>query len=96
MRPTHTIVLDYFVQVLSPGWTRRRGLGIRSGLWTWNAENLPDMPKNLPDRGLGTHKNSPDIPKHLPDKLVSRPSARTPPSTRAGGQDDGSLTNSLK
>ena len=28
--------------------------------------------------------------------MVPRAAARTPPSTRAGGQDDGSYTNSLK
>ena len=28
-------------------------------------------------------------------EVVSRSAARTPPSTRAGGQDDGSLANSL-
>ena len=29
-------------------------------------------------------------------EVVSRTVARTPPPTRAGGQDDGSYTNSLK
>ena len=29
-------------------------------------------------------------------EVVASTAARTPPSTRAGGQDDGSLTNSLK
>ena len=29
-------------------------------------------------------------------EVVSSTAARTPPSTRAGGQDDGSYTNSLK
>ena len=29
-------------------------------------------------------------------ELVSKTVARTPPPTRAGGQDDGSYTNSLK
>ena len=29
-------------------------------------------------------------------EVVSRTAAPTPPSTRAGGQDDGSYTNSLK
>ena len=29
-------------------------------------------------------------------EVVARPAARTPPPTRAGGQDDGSYTNSLK
>ena len=28
--------------------------------------------------------------------MVSRTAARSPPPTRAGGQDDGSYTNSLK
>ena len=33
-----------------------------------------------------------------PDRLemVAATAARSPPSTRAGGQDDGSLANSLK
>ena len=30
------------------------------------------------------------------DEVVSRPAARSPPPTRAGGKDDGSYTNSLK
>ena len=29
-------------------------------------------------------------------EVVSRTAARSPPPTRAGGQDDGSYTNSLK
>ena len=30
------------------------------------------------------------------DEMVARTAARSPPPTRAGGQDDGSYTNSLK
>ena len=52
--------------------------------FAWRARNLPDTPGNLPD----TPENLPDTPENLPDNPVSRPSARTPPSTRAGGQDD--------
>ena len=37
----------------------------------------------------------PADPADLPDQ-VSETAARTLPSTRAGGQDDGSYTNSLK
>ena len=53
-------------------------------------ENLPDMPENLPDMP----EKLPDMPENLPDicpEMVGATAAPNPPSTRAGGQDDGSL-----
>ena len=46
---------------------------------------------------MNTQADLPDLPD-LPDlaEMVSATAARSLPSTRAGGQDYGSLTNSLK
>ena len=46
-------------------------------------------------RDLELIRRSPGIAADLPDQ-VSESAAQTLPSTRAGGQDDGSYTNSLK
>ncbi len=47
------------------------------------------------NRGLGTLHRISRIPSD-PGIVVAATAARTPPSTRAGGEDDGSYTNSLK
>ncbi len=48
-----------------------------------------------PDPGIPSIPGISSIPG-IPVDVVSSSGARTLPSTRAGGQDDGSYTNSLK
>ena len=84
-------------------------LGKQVQFWTSFSEKMCGNPAVL--HGLGAARNLLPAPLHnSPDRLcwsllvlvaaemVASPAVQTPPpsSTRAGGQDDGSYTNSLK